>query len=282
MCAKRIAAILAVFVCLSGQVIAAESPKIKLDPWGNIQSFWLETSSGEAVAQQELKFSPSELAPTRTLYNFSREIISYDIIADITKIHLVYEERSDQNNSFIYFTGSRNSGQTFSEPQQLAAAGKNPALVSQNELLVAVWEQQGTLYIAESQDNGQIFTQPKTLSLTDEALSSPALVIDQDQLVRLCFLAQNKNTGLNRIMYAQLDPASALTEPASFEPKAIFQSHDEITNLQIKINSQAENGLIIFWQNQYLKRLKSYYVVSLDQGESFSSEQLLNYDHELL
>lgn len=252
----------------SGQVFAH---KIEIDPLGNIYHFWLApTSSSEGLVPSTegtaLKFSKSNFAEPQTLYTFSQEATSYDIEIDHTKYYLAYATQ----DSDLYLIHSRDNGQTFSPPLLFSEQGKNPALAVKNDLLTIAWEEEKGIYYCKLEDGNTDLLETEAFFITGEALSAPALWIDDLNKTGLAFLSKNSYTDLKRVMY---------TSWASPEPRVLYESHDNLKNLGIRNLSES---LLVFWQKEYMGRRETYFCVSLDGGQTFSSEKRLELEKDLL
>jgi|GEM_PF-1186521 len=274
---NRAAIILIAILLFSGQILASELPKIELDPWGNFYCFWLapnQTATGEGVEEIELRFSTSYNSEPQILYSFSQEVTSFDIEVENTFFYLAFAIQDS-----LYLTYSRDNGQTFSSPILFSDQGKNPCLAIQDDLLSIAWEEKDGIHYCRSEDGGMNFSETVTLMITGEVLSTPTLSIDRLKHAHLTFLSEDNNTNLKQIMYTRL---------ASPEPRVLFESHDHIINLGIKIlpdaspNTSGAQGLLVFWQKEYLERRETCFSISLDGGRTFSREKYLEFEKDLL
>ncbi len=261
---KRTALILAILaLMLFGQALASLDHKIDLDPLGNVQHFWLAPSTVEGTA---LKFSKSVFAEPQTLFSFSQEVLSYDIEIDRTKFYLAYATQ----DSDLYLIHSWDNGQTFSPPLLLSEQGTNPALAVKDDRLYVAWEEKEGIHFSQSEYSAMNFIESEPLLITGEALSAPALSIDDLNETGLAFLSKNSYTDLERVIYTSL---------ASPEPKVLYESHDNLINLGIRNLSES---LLVFWQKEYMERRETYFCLSLDKGQSFGRAKRLELDKELL
>jgi hypothetical protein len=260
---KRIIIILLVALGFFTKAHAGLLPKFKIDPLGNIASFWINS-------QNELKYSRSKYAEPLTLYTFTQEVASYDIKSENDKFYLTFETRDPDGISKVFTTLSKDNGHTFAAPFLIADGGKTPSLtICQNFVLVA-WTQEEAIHFMRSENDSNYFNNPIALNITDEALSSPVLTTNQFGNISLCFLSQKKGVAISQIIY---------TRYPEFKPRVIYESHDKIINLGI--NNTNEN-LFVFWQNNYLSRNDSYFLNSIDQGEHFGSVKSVNCQDDLL
>lgn len=270
---KRFIISLIFLLGLWGQLYAIGPPKVGLDSWGKINSFWLVPNESEGLVSSsteeiDLKHLKPHSFNPKTIYSFTREVTTFDIKTDNNFSYLAHV--IDQA---LYLTYSKDDGQNFSPAALIAEQGNHPSLVIKDELLAIAWEQNNQISYIKSVNGGMHFSEPKTMLITDEVLSSPKLLLDQEDNLWLCFLAQQPTLDLTEIKYTSL---------ASPEPITIFNTHDKVINLQIATLNNPEKTLIIFWQNEYLERVQSYYSISLDQGNNFSQPKLFDFDQELL
>ncbi|MFH1347298.1 MAG: hypothetical protein ABIH22_01275 [Candidatus Margulisiibacteriota bacterium] len=274
MLARRIVIFLAVSLWLSGQTFAGESPKISLDPWGNINVF--------QIKQNELKASGFDFPKPQTLYSFTQEVSTFDIKSENTKFYLVYSTPDPALGSSIYLTYSRDNGKSFSKPRLISKDGKDPSLAVKKDLIWIAWAEKDNIKLMRSEDGGVFFSLPQTLAVTDESLSSPSLLIDKNNNAHLTFVSKNPDIDLNKIRYRHLTPSLTSTELVGSEPKVLFESYDNLTNLKIKSLSDQDDKVIVFWQKEYLQRIQPYFVISLNGGRNFGRERTFELQHDLI
>jgi hypothetical protein len=145
----------------------------------------------------------------------------------------------------------------------------------ENNRIYLAWEKDGQVRFCRSEDSGQSFGPARSLEITGEVVSSPSLVMDDEQKGHLVFLSQDPDTGLNRVRYAKINA----NEPSSLEIRTLFESHDHLINLKIK---NLPHSLLVFWQKEYLERRESYLAVSLDRGVNFGRARYFDLENDLL
>jgi hypothetical protein len=257
--------------------------KIDFDPLGNLNHFYLVSSSSSNITSEtkssELKFLKSSYPSAwstepLTLYNFNQEINSFDIQN--------YCLAFDLTKKKVYFAHLGDGNIPSPDPQLISKTGENPALACYGNLLLIAWEENYEIHYVFSEDRGQNFYVPEVIQITGEALSSPSLTVDNQSNFHLAFVAINPDTNLRRIMHARITPN---TDPGL---KVISESYDNIINLRIKhlgYQSFSEGNLprlLIFWQKQYSDRRESYFSLSFNEGEEFGSERFFKFEHDLL
>ena len=258
---RRTALILLVWILLWGTALAI---KIDLDPGGNIYHFWLEPSN-------ELKFATSHNPEPQTLYSFTREVNSFDVEVENSIFYLTYSIPDPLYlANKVFLACSKDNGQSFAPPLLLSEKGVNPSLAASEKVLAVAWEEEKGIAFCKSEYEASNFMQNQSILITGETLSSPVLAIDRQNDLELAFLAEDRNLNLKRVYFTAL---------ASLEPKVLFESHDELTNLGLKVFSQ---GILVFWQKEYLQREETYFSLSLDNGKTFSYPKLLEFQKELL
>ena len=249
---QRLTLFVCLLLCWAGQTFA---DKLGVDPWGNVYRFWLTSDQ----STREVKFSRSITSTPQTLFTFSQEVTAFDVSFENDKFFLVYISGKDNN---IYFTASKDKGLTFSKPLLVSNEAANPSLALSHDKVCIAWEQNDGISFVKSEDQERTVSGITFLNISNEVLSSPNLLIDESGNPQLCFLAKSVNLDTSKVMFTQL---------ASPEPKAIFSGQDEISNLGMRFLNNSDTPLVVFWQNQYSDRLDSYYAVSLDQGNNFST-----------
>ncbi len=265
---KRSAGVLFCLFLLAGSVFAGSQYKIDAGPLGDPYYFWLETCRDDpslASTESTLKFLSSSLPEPQTLYSFSREVNACDIEADNTKFNIVYS-----SGNRVYLTSSRDNGNTFSEPLVLTDRGSNPCAAIQGDLLLAAWEENDAICYRKWEEGSINYDMIETLLITGEALSSPALSIDDQGQAHLILSSKDGNTQINGILYTSL---------ASPEPMVLFESHDELVNVGINAYGQ---HLFVFWQEKYLQRKGSYFSISLDGGRTFCQPKSFELSSDLI
>jgi hypothetical protein len=263
--AKGLAIGLLCLLWVSGQASALTKPVVELDAWGSTRYCRLE--------KKELKFYRANFTQPQTLYGFTREVSAFDFKIENSRFYLVFATEDPTRESGVYLTFSRDNGRTFSDPALITEEGNNPSLAIAGELVWIAWEGKEDICFSKSEDGGKFFSRPHSLRVTGEVLSSPSLAIDKSKRAHLSCLSQNPDIGLNRVLYARA---------GSRETRAIFESHDDLINPGLKVLDHPENGLLVFWQKEYMERRESYFSVSLDAGQNFSKERLLDHAKDLL
>jgi hypothetical protein len=266
---SKIKIILILLGCLlfTGLARADDQRKIVLDATGNLHHFWIISTTEESNQLQHSKSidQGSSFDQPQTLYAFTREVTSFDIQANQNNFLFAFT-----TGEALYLTHSTDYGQTFSAPLLFSERSKNPSLAVKNDLVVMAWEEDGIIKICSSEGEVLHFDEPRSLIITGEALSSPALLIDNSSNIHLCFLSKDPNNLLNKILYAKLDGT---------EPKEIFQSLDDLIGLKIQETSW---GLLFSWQKSYFGRYESYLCPSFDFGNNFGKINILPIEKEVL
>jgi len=270
---KFILFVIAFIYMLSGVGLASdtlatqESVKIRQNT-NQLEYFWLAASSAEAPASLDklYHYKDSFLEPV-VFYTFDAPVSAYDVNLDTNKYSFIYSLNEDKGIELIW---SNDFGKTFSYPISISNTGTNPTLVVSEKSILVLWEDKGILQYKISENNGLSFSKAESLIITGESLSTPNLIIDKDNNIHLCFLAEENDTGLNKIMY---------TAWATFEPRSIFTSFDKLINAGLV---PSDNAMVAFCQKEYLGRRQTYLSVSLDSGQSFGKENQLDYQKELL
>jgi len=258
MIAKRIISILAVLLWSVGVVWAATPAVIQPDQW----AAWLD--------QNELKLQRTQINQLTTLYSFSQEVDAFDLAIDNTKYHLTYEQSGS-----IWLTSSIDNGQTWLAPKEMAS-GKTPSLALTNRKIWLAWATDNVINLIKSEDAGQTFSQNISISLTNEALSSPKVLLDDQGQLHLVFLSQDLNTHQNKVNYQTISLTNS--QLSSSEVKALFTGYDNLVNLNI----QDLDSLLVSWQMEYQERRQSYLCLSLDAGNNFSEPRELDFEQNLL
>jgi len=240
-------------ILLGQNVLAYTQEKYTLDNVGKLNTF--------SLSQQSLLLSREGNAKATTLYTFSQEATAFNVITAQNYIYLVFVSK-DQELSPLFFALSKDKGKTFSRPVQLAENADSPYLAIRDESLAIVWQEATNLAYTISENRGETFFATQSLIITNEALTMPRIMIDQDQVVHLALIAQNNQVQYTRILYAQLP---------SFETTTIFQTADTITSLGISL-LPSQSGLGVYWQNSYLDRSNAYLALSLDNGKTFGNK----------
>ena len=128
------------------------------------------------------------------------------------------------------------------------------------------------IYYTLTQDNSYTFSQPESVEITGESLSQPQFLIDRYGNLSIVCLAHDPNTQLNRIILSSLP---------SFEPRSLFTSQAELTELALFTLNNPEKSLAISWHQDYLGGKATYLIVSPDNGLNFCSPKLIEDDVEL-
>lgn len=265
---KKIFIILFSLLLFSPQILADSRKIDELDSRGKLVQFWLEG--------KDLKYIDQNLLNAKTLYSFSREVESFCVHRENTEYFLLYSFKNEIPTRPLYYSYSNNEGRSFSPPLVLTSDGADPALAFSNNSLAIAWEDKEGIALLQSSDGGRSFSLPLQLTLTGEALSSPALSLDVYNNLHLACLSQNQYTYLSRIFYAQI-PSNSFNPSLPIELKEIFRSQDELTPPLIK-NLPSP---LILWQEKYNQRLGSYLTLSLDNGKTFSRERAFICDQKL-
>ncbi|MFC1510832.1 hypothetical protein ACFL5U_00385 [Candidatus Margulisiibacteriota bacterium] len=263
MLSKKTAILLLLAFAVGSQVWAADLQKIAYDELGNPIKFWLS----ENEQNYDLKSARQTLAQPKTLYTFSQEVTSFDLITPNNIDYYLVFAGQDSN---VYLTHSNNSGQTFSAPQLLAEQASHPKIAFKNNLLVVGWETDQGLSYFFSANQGLTFSDAQAIEITAEALAAPNFFVNDQEKTSLVFMAEDLNTGLNKVAFTHLP---------TLEAQILFETHDNLTNLGIR---DLAGQILVFWQKEYLDRSEAYCSISLDQGSTFSTPQSLALEGELL
>ncbi len=254
------------FVLANDIFVSPESVRI-IDSSSQIEYFWLTTSSTESNRLiSKLHHYKDSLLEPEIFYTFETTISAYDIKIDNNICSITYTTAVDG----IELVLSTDKGQTFFSPIPISNNGINPALAVTEELITIVWEEDGKLSYKSSDNNGLSFTKKENHIITGESISNPKLLVDEENNIYLCFLADDRNSGLKRFMF---------TAWPTFEPYTVFLSADDLVNVGLKA---AKTGLIAFGQKEYFGRRQTYLSVSLDKGLSFGKEKDLGFEKELI
>ncbi len=256
--ARRFLLTLAILLWSAGLVWAAAPAIIKPDQW----TAWLDRT--------DLKLERTPAGQRVTLYSFSSEADAFDLAIDNSRYYLAYELAGS-----IFFTSSIDNGLTFISPEAVAA-GQTPALAVKNRTIWLAWSADNAIKLIKSEDAGQTFGQTITASLTNEALSSPELLLDDHDRLHLAFLSLDPDTHQNTVNYQSISFSN--NQLVSSETRPLFSGHDALVNLKI----QEPDNILVSWQMEYFERRQSYLCVSLNSGANFSGPRELAFEQDLL
>ncbi len=274
---KKIALFLLFCFLSAGQVFAAGTAhKVTIDHLGNLDHYWIATSTAEGI---KLKLSKSDFTEPQTLYGFTQEVLSFDIAKENTNFYLTFASNDASRGTDLYLVLSRDNGLSFSSPLLISPEAKNPSSATVDNQVSIAWEGDSSIYFITSQDSGRNFEIPCSIQITGEVLSSPSLAIDNLKNIHLAFLSKNTDINLNKIVYTRFAGHTPYQGMTGSEPRVLYESHDEITNPRIKI---IPSGILVFWQKEYMQRRESYFSISLDGGKTFSKERLFDFEKDLL
>lgn len=253
---KKITFCLAVLVWLSGQALAINRGIINLDSGGTILG-WEQNGT-------TLQLYDSLTNQHRIFYNFTTEVTTLQLVKDNAKYYLI-----DNTSGEVNLQTLAENGQLLSPPQLLSSHGQEPALIVKN----------GQSYAAWVENKGLAFSFPGTLSLTDEALSTPRIIITENDQIQLAFVAAKELGHRQRIVFTAFNPLTIVNNQITAETQTLFETQDQIVNLQLKTLNEV---LFVSWQEVYGDRWTSFFTLSLDNGQTFRAPIAFQFANELL
>jgi len=124
------------------------SPAVAVDPSGNVFVVWEDYSEGDADILISRYDGTGFGSPRKVNLGIDSGVMDYDTTPAIAinstgDIYVVWEHRSDSIDHYpdIYFSVSKDSGQTFSSPIMIAPSGRRPAIaIDAYDIAYVVWE----------------------------------------------------------------------------------------------------------------------------------------------
>lgn len=240
---------------LAGAAIAA--PRTTLDQQGNLYKYWIDTSAGTSDVLKLSKSIDQGITYSRPvdLYPFTREADSLELTFNRGLVMLVYSISQE-----VYLTTSKNNGVVFSSPILLSRHGSQPTGRLTNDNLITAWEEKnGTMEgIGINQIAGLPGQASYFINITDEALSSPAVVIDQINAAYLLFVSTNNKFGDQRIYFSGTVTA---------EPRLLEKSYNKLSEPKLFASPW---GLLALWRENDNGKVLYKVSASIDQGKHFS------------
>lgn len=179
-------------------------------------------------------------------------------------------ESSGRRSSTLVYSRSIDQGTTFGQPQALYRftfeVQACDLKIGPNSAYYIAFEASKESYIISSTDGGKTFA--PLFKISGEAYS-PSIALDPLGKLHLAYLSEDKKMFVKRLYY---------TSEVSLEPRAIFESPDEINRPKV---FSSPWGIILTWQIKYLNRKETYFTVSLDGGKHFSSIKPLPVDTDI-
>lgn len=249
-------------VMLAGS--AWSSPLLTVDPSGILSQYKIEGKNilqarsfdqGNSFEKPMLYFSASQPALGGL---GSEEIESFSLKLQPPASSFLAVETSRESS--ILF--SQGPGFAFTKLKILPKNSRHPVLAVFGNQIFSIHSAENTIVFAASDNSGQNWTAPQVFLVTGESLSWPQITTDSNGNPLLAFVSKNSNTGINRVYFSAA---------GSFEPKALYESYDDIINLSFIPNP---GGITLFWQKAYLDRKENFLSLSLDRGNHFSSFEL--------
>ena len=246
---------------LAGAAIAAT--RTAIDDKGNLYKYWIETAPGTGESLQLAKSIDQGITYGQAveLYSFTSEVDSVDLAFNQDQVLALFSFSSE-----VYSVFSKNNGLSFTPPQLLSRQGSRPTGCLINDNKIAAWEEKNGTMEAIGLDRSSTIPGPASflINITDEALSSPSLVIDQLNAANLIFLSLNTKYGDQRIYFSGT---------ATPEPLLIAKSYNKLSAPKLFASPW---GLLALWQEN--DNGKTLYMVSasIDQGKHFSPARVID------
>lgn len=229
------------------------------DTLGNSEIFYVRSTDGAQT------FS----AP-QNLSNNSGRSRNPAIAASGSDVYIVWDDET-LGNFEIFYTVSRDGGQTFSKPQNLSQNAGRSVLpdiaVSENNIHI-FWQDDmpgnPEIFYTRSTDNGQSFTAPHNLSKNPGRSVSPAAAVEGSNV----YVVWDENTpGTREIFYARSsDGGASFSAPQNLSKTPSFSAAPAI--------AASGDMIYIAWTEEMPgENYEIFYVWSPDGGSSFTLPQ---------
>ena len=184
--------------------------------------------------------------------------------------------RDDTPGNFdIFFAFSTDNGQTFSTPDNLSNSSIpsfNPQISSEDNNVYVVWGDRtpgnDEIFFAVSNDNGQTFSTPDNLSVNTGA-SFNAQISSEGNNVYVVWQVFTTPPDNEEIFFAfSTDNGQTFSTPDNLSEDTVFSGSPQI--------SSQGNDVYVVWVGGTFGNFETFFVVSTDNGQTFSTPDNLS------